>query len=239
MILVPAIDIRGGRAVRLTQGAADRETVYSGDPVATARAFVAAGARRLHVVDLDGAFAGRSVHGDLIGAIAAVGADVQAGGGIRDLETLDALFARGARWAILGTAAIEDPELVAAALARHGDRIIVGIDARDGQVAIEGWAKASDRTPEDVARRVRALGARRAIYTNIARDGMLAGPDLAGLARLAAVGGLALTASGGIATIEHLRALRELEPLGVDSCIVGKALYEGRLDLRAALSALA
>jgi phosphoribosylformimino-5-aminoimidazole carboxamide ribotide isomerase len=238
LIIIPAIDLKGGKAVRLQQGLADQVTVYGDDPVAVAKSFVDAGAKRIHVVDLDGAFAGRSVHRDLIARIASLGVPVQTGGGVRNVETLVSLLELGCRWVILGTSAIKDRPFVEEALRRFCDHVVIGIDARDGLVRGEGWIEASTLTPVELAREVRDLGAQRVIYTNISTDGMLSGPDLDGLRRLAQLGGLALTASGGVASIEHLEQLKSLEGYGVDSCIVGKALYEGKLDLAKALEAI-
>lgn len=237
MIIIPAIDIKDGRAVRLVQGDADRATVYAEDPVEVARRFVAQGARRLHVVDLDGAFAGRSVHRDLIGRIASLGVPVQAGGGVRDVQSLVRLIELGARWIILGTAAIADRPFLEEALNRFGDNVIIGIDARDGHVRVEGWVKAALISPDELAREVRDLGCQRVIYTNVASDGMLTGPDVDGLKRLTRLGDLRLTASGGIGSVEHIKMLRPLEKEGVDSCIIGKAFYEGKLDLTTAQEA--
>ena len=238
MIIIPAIDIKDGHAVRLRQGEADQQTIYARDPVEVARKFVDQGAERIHVVDLDGAFAGESKNGDVIGNIVALGVPVQTGGGVRDVPTLVRLIERGVRWVILGTAAIKDRPFLEEALNRFGDRVIVGIDARDGHVRLEGWREAALVSPHELAREVRDLGCMRVIYTNIATDGMLTGPDVDGLRELARLGGLKLTASGGIGSLEHLRMLRPLEASGVDSCIVGKALYEGAVDLPSAMEAV-
>jgi len=237
MLIIPAIDLRGGSAVRLVQGLASAETVYSSDPVEVARGFAASGARRIHVVDLDGAFVGHSVQIDLIRKIAAVGIPVEIGGGIRDLLMIEALVEAGVGWVILGTAAIRDPRLVGDAVARFGARVIVGIDARDGRVRVDGWTGDSSVTPDEVARQMKSLGVTRLIYTNIATDGMLTGPDLEGLKRLSAIG-LPLTASGGIGSLDDVRALLKLEASGVDSCIIGKAIYDGKIDLKQALEAV-
>lgn len=237
MIIIPAIDIKDGRAVRLQQGEADKATVYAEDPVEVARRFVDQGARRLHIVDLDGAFAGRSVHRDLIGRIAGLGVPVQAGGGVRDVQSLVRLIELGARWVILGTAAIKDHAFLEEALNRFGDQVVIGIDARDGHVRLEGWVEAALVSPDQLAREVRDLGCQRVIYTNIATDGMLTGPDVDGLKKLTRLGDLRLTASGGIGTVAHLKMLKVLEPMGVDSCIIGKAFYEGTLDLATAQEA--
>jgi len=238
LIIIPAIDIKDGRAVRLVQGDAARQKVYADDPVEVARRFVEQGAERLHVVDLDGAFAGKSVNADLVRRIAGLGVPVQTGGGVRDVATLLKLIETGARWVILGTAAIADRHVLEEALNRFGDQVIVGIDARDGHVRTEGWLRTELVSPHELAREMRDLGCRRVIYTNIASDGTLSGPDVEGLKELSRLGGLQLTASGGIGTLEHLKMLRALESSGVDSCIVGKAFYEGALDLATAQEAV-
>ena len=237
MIIIPAIDIKEGRAVRLQQGKAEQATVYAQDPVEVARKFVDQGARRLHVVDLDGAFSGQSVHRDIIGRIAGLGVPVQVGGGVRDVTGLVKLIELGVRWVILGTAAIKDRAFLEEALNRFSGHVIIGIDARDGHVRMEGWVEASRVTPDQLAREVRDLGCERVIYTNISTDGMLTGPDVEGLKLLTRLGDLKLTASGGIGTVEHLKMLRPLEAMGVDSCIIGKAFYEGTMDLAAAQEA--
>ena len=237
MIVIPAIDIKDGRAVRLRQGVAADTTVYAQDPVEVAKRFAAEGARRLHVVDLDGAFAGRSVHRELVGRIAALGVPLQVGGGVRDVESLVRLIELGVRWVILGTAATKDRGFLEEALNRFPDQVVIGIDARDGHVAVEGWTESAHMQPDDLARHVRDLGCRRVIYTNIATDGMLSGPDVDGLKLLTRVGSIKLTASGGIGDLSHIKLLKPLEAYGVDSCIVGKAFYEGTMDLAAAQEA--
>lgn len=237
MIVIPAIDLKGGKAVRLSQGKADQLTVYGDDPVAIAAKFVNAGARRIHVVDLDGAFSGYSVHREIVARIASLGVPVQSGGGVRDVASLVKLLEIGCRWVILGTAAIKDRPFLEEALRRYAEHVIVGIDARDNTVRLEGWVESSSVSPDELARAVRDLGGKRIIFTNISTDGMMVGPDLVSLRTLAQVGGLALTASGGIATFDHLKQLKQLEGAGVDSCIVGKAIYEGKLDLAKAQEA--
>lgn len=237
MIVTPAIDIKEGRAVRLRQGVASDTTVYADDPVEVARRFVGEGARRLHVVDLDGAFGGKSVHGPIIGKIARLGVPLQVGGGVRDVDTLVRMIELGVRWVILGTAVIKDRRFLEEALNRFMDQVVIGIDARDGKVRLEGWTETAPVAPEELAHEVRDLGCLRVIYTNIATDGMLVGPDVEGLQRLARVGGLALTASGGVGDISHIKQLKALEGMGLESCIVGKAFYEGTLDLAAAQQA--
>ncbi len=238
MLVLPAVDIRGGRCVRLIQGDAARERTYGDDPVAAARGWEAAGASYLHVVDLDGAFAGQPVNDAVITRlIAAVRVPVEVGGGIRDLDVIGHLLDRGAARVILGTAAVTSPELLDAACARFGDRIAVAIDARDGMVVTHGWVAATaERAPSAASRVVRA-GARRIIYTDTGRDGMLAGPNLAALEEMLRVVDIPVIASGGVASAEDVRRLRPLEPLGLEGVIIGRALYEGQARLEDLLAA--
>jgi phosphoribosylformimino-5-aminoimidazole carboxamide ribotide isomerase len=236
--LYPAIDIRHGRVVRLSQGEATRQTVYGDDPVAVAERFAQQGAEWIHVVDLDRAF-GDGENLALVRRIvtrAGWRVKVQLGGGLRSPELVRAGLEQGVSRVVLGTAAALDPALVPAVLAAEGaDRIAIGIDARDGQVAIRGWTETANLTAEALARRVTADGARTIIYTDVARDGMLAGPDLAGARRLQQ-GGASVIASGGVAGVADIRAVRDAGLAGV---IVGRALYEGRLGLVEALEAAA
>lgn len=240
--MIPAIDLRGGRAVRLYQGDYRRETVYGDDPVAVARAWAAAGAPRLHVVDLDGARVGTPQHLAVLAAIAeAVPIPVEFGGGLRTREAAEAALAAGAARVIVGTAAIEDPALARALAQALGERFVLGVDARDGRVATRGWLSRSEITATELVARARAWGVRRIIYTDIARDGTLTEPNYAGLQAVlaaAAAGGPALRviASGGVARVDHLRRLRAL---GAEGAIVGKALYDGALRLADALAAVA
>lgn len=235
MHLLPAIDLRRGRVVRLSQGDAARETAYADDPVEQARAFLDAGATWLHVVDLDRAFG----DGDQSTTVAAIArcaegrAEVQCGGGLRSAEAIAALLAAGASRAVIGTAAVTDPELVAAAITAHGaSRIAVGLDARDGRVAVRGWTAGSGESVHEVAARVRSSGVRTVVYTDIARDGMLGGPDLSGCAALQALG-LEVIASGGFATLDDVR---RAALAGVAGAILGRSLYERTIDLRDALA---
>ena len=236
MLIIPAIDLRGGRCVRLLQGDPAREKAYSDDPTAVAAAFAAAGARRLHVVDLDGAFGAWSGNRPLIARIARdAGLSLQVGGGLRRLGDVEAILEAGATWAILGTAAIEDPALVREAAARFPGRILVGIDAREGRVAVRGWQADTGRDAAEVAAEAMALGASGVIHTDIAADGMLTGPNLRELERVAAAVRLPVLASGGIGTLSHLEAVAALAPRGVAGAILGRALYEGTVDLGAAI----
>ena len=235
MTIYPALDLRGGRCVRLWQGAFDRETVYGDDPVAVARGFTAAGARWLHVVDLDGARAGRPVQTALVRAIcAAVEVPVQVGGGLRDAAAVDAVLGAGAARAVLGTVAVQDPDLAAAVCRAHPGRIAIGLDARDGRLRVAGWTEASALTAPDLAARFAALGAAALVYTDVGRDGTERGPDVDGTRAVAArAGGVPVIASGGVGSLDHVRAVAAL---GVDGLIVGRALYTGAVRLADALA---
>lgn len=237
MDLYPAIDLRSGRVVRLSQGQAARETSYHDDPVAQAERFVAVGARWLHIVDLDRAF-GTGDNLALIKAIAARVAGkvrVQVGGGLRSLDALRAVLELGVSRAVLGTAAVTDPALVAGALAIAGsERVAIGLDTKEGRVAIRGWVETTELLSEDVCRQVLSEGAKTIIYTDVSRDGMLSGPDLAGAIRLKRLGA-AVIASGGVSSLEDLRAVAAA---GLSGAIVGRALYEGRFTVEQALAAV-
>ena len=236
MEVIPAIDLRGGRCVRLVQGDYDRETVFSDDPLAVARRWVEEGAPRLHIVDLDGAREGRPVNDGIVRSIIeAVDLPVQVAGGVRDLAAIDRWLTAGADRVVLGTAAVRDPELAAEAARRHGERIVVSIDARDGVVATEGWREGSGEQAEALLQRLASLGVRRFVYTDIARDGTLTSPNFEAIEALAQASTAALIASGGVAEVAHLVRLAEL---GVEGAIVGLALYDGRVQLREALAAI-
>lgn len=240
MILYPAIDLKDGACVRLLQGAMDKVDVFNNDPAAQARSFAEAGAEWLHVVDLDGAVAGRPVNADAVAdVLGAVAIPIQLGGGVRDLATVEKWLNAGVARVILGTVAVEEPELVRTACTRHPGRIAVAIDARDGRVAVAGWTELADVTPADLARRCEDAGAGAIIYTDIARDGMMTGVNVAATAALADALSVPLIASGGVASLDDLRALKELEGSGVAGVIAGRALYDGRLDLADALALLA
>ena len=240
MLVLPAVDIRGGRCVRLIQGAVDQERVYLDDPVASARRWEADGAPWVHVVDLDGAFSGRPVNTEVIlRLISAVRIPVQVGGGVRTLEAVERLLGEGAARVILGTAAISSPEMLTEASRRFGEQIAVAVDARDGRVATEGWVKTTAETASAVAVRVARAGVRRIIYTDIGRDGMLQGPNRAAFEAILHVVRIPVVASGGISSVEDLHSLRRLEPLGLEGVIVGRALYEGQVRLRDLLAAAA
>ena len=237
MILYPAIDLKGGQCVRLVHGDMDQATVFDTDPAARAKTFAAAGCDWLHVVDLDGAFAGRAVNGDAVRAIlAATDMRVQLGGGIRDIAAVDAWLDAGVSRVILGTAAVKDPAFVRAACAKYPGRVAVGIDARAGLVAVEGWAETSTTAAHDLAAAMTDAGAAAFVFTNIDRDGALQGVDVAATAALAAATDVPVIASGGVAGLDDLHALRAAG--GIAGVICGRALYDGRLDLAAGLAAL-
>ena len=238
MILYPAIDLKEGRCVRLLRGDMATATVFANDPAAQARAFVEAGCEWLHLVDLDGAFAGRPTNRAAVESIlAAVTIPVQLGGGIRDRATIDGWLERGVARVILGTIALRDPDLVRAAAKAHPGRIAVGIDARDGRVAIEGWAETSATTATDLARRFEDAGVAAIIYTDIDRDGAMAGPNVEATAALAQAVTIPVIASGGIASLDDLKALKA-SGAPLNGAISGRALYEGRIDLAAAVRLL-
>ena len=236
MILFPAIDLKNGEAVRLEQGDMARATIFHRDPAEQARAFAAQGFEYLHIVDLDGAFAGKPMNAAAVERIlAAVKIPVQLGGGIRDRATIDAWLDKGVTRVIIGTAAVRDPALVKAAAKEFPGRIAVGLDARDGAVAVEGWAETSEISALDIARRFEDAGVAAIIYTDIARDGMLRGLNLDATIALAEAVSIPVIASGGLASIEDVRALLEPRAQKLEGAVVGRALYDGRLDAAAAL----
>jgi phosphoribosylformimino-5-aminoimidazole carboxamide ribotide isomerase len=235
MILYPAIDIRGGQCVRLTQGRYDDMTVFAPDPISVALKFQEAGARWLHVVDLDGA-RNEAGNRELIARIArTLSIPVQTGGGIRTFADIQAVLEAGISRVILGTAAVRDPELVKKAVEAYGEKIAVGIDAKDGYVAIEGWEKTSSFRAVEFARTMEAMGVKTIIYTDIATDGMLSGPNLAAMKEMSEAVSLNIIASGGVSKVADLLSLKAL---GLHGAIVGKALYTGAIDLKQALTAL-
>lgn len=234
MTILPAIDLKGGRCVRLRQGRADDATVYGDDPAAQAALWRSLGGRELHVVDLDGAFDGALRHLEQVRAIvAAFGGPVEVGGGIRTLDALRSVFDAGAARAILGSAALENPRFLASAIELYGSRIAVGIDARDGFVQTKGWVETSSAKAVDFAAAVAKAGAGTIIYTDTATDGMLAGPSLAQTAAICdAAPQCAITASGGISSPDDIRRLATLGRANLRAAIVGKALYDGRTTIR-------
>ncbi|HKS88589.1 MAG TPA: 1-(5-phosphoribosyl)-5-[(5-phosphoribosylamino)methylideneamino]imidazole-4-carboxamide isomerase [Stellaceae bacterium] len=240
MILFPAIDLKGGACVRLLRGDMASATVFNDDPADQARQFAEMGFSWLHVVDLDGAFAARSVNGEAVRAIRrAVDVKIQLGGGIRDRGAIDHWLDLGIDRVVLGTAALRQPELVRRAAADYPGRIIVGIDARGGRVAVEGWAETTDIAAIDLARRFADAGVAALVYTDIARDGALTGIDAEAIAAFARAAGLPVIASGGIASLADIAALAARAADGIAGAICGRALYDGRLDARAALEAAA
>jgi phosphoribosylformimino-5-aminoimidazole carboxamide ribotide isomerase len=238
MRLYPAIDLRAGHAVRLERGDPSREIRYDADPVARAKSFVAAGAQALHVVDLDGAFGTGENQTALRAICAAVDVPVQTGGGIRSADDVAARFEAGAHAVVIGTLLVEKPDDARAIAQRWGDRIVAGIDARGDVVATRGWLTESAVSRDELVRTVATWGIQRIVYTEIARDGMGAGYDVAALAHVASLTPLHITASGGARTLANLLALRDGTPANVDAAIIGRALYEGTLDLAEALAAL-
>ena len=239
MILFPAIDLKNGEAVRLQQGDMARATVFSRDPAAQARAFAEQGFTYLHLIDLDGAFAGKPVNAAAVDRIlAAVKIPVQLGGGIRDRATIDAWLAKGVARVIVGTAAVRDPDLVKAAAGANPGRVAVGLDARDGKIAVEGWAKTSALSAIEVARRFEDAGVAAIVYTDVNRDGMLEGLNLDATIALAENISLPVIASGGLASLADVRALLEPRAQKLQGAIAGRALYDGRLDPAAALALL-
>ncbi len=239
MEVIPAIDILEGRCVRLYQGDYDRSQIFDENPVAVARTWAEQGATRLHLVDLDGAKAGRPVNLDRIEAIArSVSIPVQVGGGLRDRDSVAKLLALGVDRAILGTVAVENPDLVAQLCAEFPGKIAVGIDARNGKVATRGWRETSEVAATDLAQQMAQLGVAAIIYTDIHRDGTLQGPNKEALRQLAESIAVPVIASGGVSSITDLLSLSALEPLGVKSAIVGRALYTGDVVLKDALRAV-
>jgi phosphoribosylformimino-5-aminoimidazole carboxamide ribotide isomerase len=239
VILFPAIDLKNGEAVRLQQGDMTRATVFSRDPAAQARAFAEQGFTYLHLIDLDGAFAGKPVNAAAVERIiAAVKIPVQLGGGIRDRATIDAWLDKGIARVIVGTAAVRDPALVKAAAGAYPGQVAIGLDARDGKIAVEGWSKTSALSALDVARRFEDAGVAAIVYTDVNRDGMLEGLNLDATIALAGQISLPVIASGGLASLADVRALLEPRAQKLEGAIAGRALYDGRLDPAAALSLL-
>lgn len=234
MIVYPAIDIRGGRCVRLVEGDFSRETAYDADPVVAAERWVAAGAEWLHVVDLDGALEGTPINGSVVARIrAAVEVSIQLGGGMRLLTDVATALGAGVDRVALGTVALRDPELVISAVERWGDRVAVALDARDGRLATDGWLGQTDSRAVEVAERLARAGVKHFIFTDISRDGTLSGPNLDSLRELVETVDADMIASGGIAALDDIRAVAEAGATGV---IVGRALYDGRIDLAEAIA---
>jgi phosphoribosylformimino-5-aminoimidazole carboxamide ribotide isomerase len=239
MILYPAIDLKNGQCVRLLRGDMAKATVFNDDPASQARSFAESGCAWLHVVDLDGAVSGKAANQPAVaGILAAVKVPVQLGGGIRDDAAIDAWLERGVERVVLGTAALRDPDLVRRACKKHPHRIAVAVDARGGHVAVDGWTRTTDITATELALRFADAGVAALIYTDIDRDGAMEGPNLAATAALAEKAPMPVIASGGVSSIDDLYALRAAAPT-LDGVICGRALYDGRIQLKTALTAMA
>ena len=237
MIVIPAIDLKEGKCVRLEQGLMDKDTVFNDNPAAQARAWQEQGAEMLHIVDLDGAFAGEPKNRLAIEAILkAITIPSQLGGGIRDIATIEAYLSLGLSRVIIGTAAQRNPELVKEACARFPGRIVVGIDAKDGMVAVQGWAELTDITAVDLARKFENCGVAAIIYTDISRDGMLQGPNLEATRALAEAVSIPIIASGGVSSLKDIENLMAIEASGVTGVITGKAVYTGAIKLSDAVA---
>ena len=236
MLVIPAIDLKGGECVRLLQGRMEDATVYSSDPAGTARGFEALGAELLHVVDLDGAFAGEPRNlAPIKEILSAVSMPIEVGGGIRDMARIELLLGLGVHRVVLGTAALEVPGLVVEACKRFPGRIVAGIDAKDGKVAVRGWGDVSDVDALDLAKKMEDAAVRAIIYTDISRDGMMTGHNVAATERMARHVKVPIIASGGVRDLNDIRALMGIEQQGVEGVITGKAVYTGTLDLKEAI----
>ena len=233
MLIIPAIDLKDGQCVRVRQGLMDDSTVFSDDPVAMAARWVEAGCRRLHLVDLNGAFAGAPVNGEVVTAIAAAYPDlpIQIGGGIRNLDTIEHYVRAGVSYVIIGTRAVKKPAFVAEACTAFPGKVIVGLDAKDGLVATDGWAEVSDVKATDLAKRFEADGVSAIVYTDIARDGMMQGVNVQATLTMAQASSIPVIASGGITDIDDIRALLAVSGSGICGAITGRAIYEGTLDV--------
>ncbi|MEY3037749.1 1-(5-phosphoribosyl)-5-[(5-phosphoribosylamino)methylideneamino]imidazole-4-carboxamide isomerase [Marinobacterium sp. LSUCC0821] len=233
MLIIPAIDLKDGKCVRLRQGRMDDSTVFSDDPVDMAAKWVDAGCRRLHLVDLNGAFAGEPVNGEIVREIAKAypNLPIQIGGGIRSAETIEAYLNAGVSYVIIGTKAVKEPQFVTDMCKAFPGNIIVGLDAQDGRVAIDGWAEVTDVMAVDLAKRFRDDGVSSIVYTDIARDGMMQGVNVEATVDLAVQGGIPVIASGGVTNIDDIRALAEVADQGILGAITGRAIYEGTLDV--------
>ncbi|MDG2412597.1 MAG: 1-(5-phosphoribosyl)-5-[(5-phosphoribosylamino)methylideneamino]imidazole-4-carboxamide isomerase [Halioglobus sp.] len=233
MLIIPAIDLKDGQCVRLRQGVMDDSTVFSDDPVAVAARWVDAGCRRLHLVDLNGAFAGEPVNGDVVTAIAAAYPDlpIQIGGGIRNLDIIEHYVRAGVSYVIIGTKAVKEPAFVAEACAAFPGRVIVGLDAKEGLVATDGWAEVSDVRATDLARQFEADGVSAIVYTDIARDGMMQGVNVDATVMMAEASSIPVIASGGITNLKDIEALSSVASAGICGAITGRAIYEGTLDV--------
>jgi len=232
MLVIPAIDIRGGNCVMLTQGKLEAETVYSKDPAFIAKLWQAKGAKRLHVVDLDGAFQGSPKNLEVLKKIReAVEIPIECGGGVRSLKTIDYLVEIGMNYVILGTLAIYNPEVLRQAVSKYGDKIIVAVDANEGKVAIGGWKDITAVDAIELAQKLKDMGVKEMIYTDILKDGTLQGPNLEGLKNMGSSSKISVIASGGVTTLEDIVNIKKLEPFGVNGAIIGKALYNENIKL--------
>lgn len=233
MLIIPAIDLKDGACVRLKQGRMEDDTVFSDDPIGVAAQWVEQGARRLHLVDLNGAFAGTPINGEIVRAIAQrwPSLPIQIGGGIRSLETIETYVQAGVSWVILGTKAVKEPSFVREACKAFPGKVIVGIDAKDGWVATDGWAEVSSIQAVDLAKQFKADGISAIVYTDIARDGMMQGVNVEATAKLARDSGLPIIASGGVTNLDDIHRLMAVKNDGIVGAITGRAIYEGTLDL--------
>ncbi|MCH8499882.1 MAG: 1-(5-phosphoribosyl)-5-[(5-phosphoribosylamino)methylideneamino]imidazole-4-carboxamide isomerase [Marinobacter sp.] len=233
MLIIPAIDLKDGKCVRLRQGRMDDSTVFSDDPVDMAARWVDAGARRLHLVDLNGAFAGEPVNGEIVQAIARKfpNLPIQIGGGIRSADIIEAYLSAGVQWVIIGTKAVKEPEFVTEMCQQFPGHIIVGLDAKDGRVATDGWAEVSEVMAVDLAKRFAHDGVESIVYTDINRDGMMQGVNVEATVALAEQGGIPVIASGGVTNMDDIHQLAKVAPRGILGAITGRAIYEGTLDV--------
>jgi len=235
MLILPALDLRGGKCVRLLQGRLEEETVFGDNPLEVAEKWQQQGAQYLHLVDLDGAFQGKPAHLEIVKEIKErMKLPVQLGGGIRDLATIEKILAAGVDRVILGTVAVAKQELLEEACRLYGERIVLGLDARDGKVAIKGWADVTEEKAVELAVKLVAKGVKRIIFTDISRDGMLTGPNLESIREMCLASGVPIIASGGVSTLEDIAKLKEIA--GVEAVITGKAIYTGSLDLKEAIA---
>lgn len=236
MLIIPAIDLKDGQCVRLKQGVMEDSTVFSDDPVSMAARWVDAGARRLHLVDLNGAFDGRPVNGEIVTAIAKAYPElpIQIGGGIRSLDTIEAYLDAGVNYLIIGTKAVKEPEFVTSACARFPGHIIVGLDAKNGLVATDGWAEVSSIQATELAKRFEQDGVSEIVYTDISRDGMMQGVNVEATVAMANASSIPVIASGGITNMNDIRALKKVSDQGISGAITGRAIYEGTLDISVA-----
>ncbi len=239
MLIIPAIDLKDGRCVRLTQGRFDKEQIFSDDPVEVAQIWQKKGAKRLHVVDLDGAFHGEPKNIDIVKQmVKSIDIPIQLGGGIRDIETIEKYISLGIDWVIIGTSAVIDTSLVEKAVSKYSDQIIVGIDTSDGMAAIKGWLEVSELKGINLALKMQDLGVKRIIYTDVTRDGMLTGPNIENISEILDKTKVNVIASGGIASIEDLLEFKKLDQKRLEGVIVGKALYLDKIDLEEAIEVI-